>query len=384
MTAHQATGGQACSGSCSVGEPMLSWPIRTCLTPLSWVYGAAARLRAGGYRAGLFARHALPCRVISIGNVTVGGTGKTPVTIFVASRLIEHGYRVGILSRGYRRSGSQDMALVSDGRRTLLGPDEGGDEPYLIARRCPQAVVAVGADRARLGGWVLNRIPLDVLVLDDGFQHLSLDRDVNLLLLDASAPESMDQLLPAGRLREPLTAASRASAIVVTRAETPHSSAALLSRLARARVPARPTIQLRFFHEALTDLQGGTTTAIDGIRGARVVTGCGIANPRAFRRDVDRLHVTVVDEVAWPDHHRYSLRDAERLMDAIRRAHADYVLTTEKDAVKLAQLASGHELERLCRVVRLGVEVLDGAAELDRLLMVPRTGAQRDDPASRP
>ena len=158
--------------------------------------------------------------VISVGNLTVGGTGKTPVVIFLTEWLLAKGKRVAVLSRGYGRRSSSVQQLVSDGERVLVTSDDAGDEPYLIARRCPQAIVAVGADRFRLGQWVLERFPVDYFVLDDGFQHLSLHRTIDLLLLDATDIAGIQALLPVGRLREPLAAAARASAILFTRVES--------------------------------------------------------------------------------------------------------------------------------------------------------------------
>ncbi len=343
-------------------------PVRLCCTPLSWVYGAAVRLRAWLYRAGVLPTRRLPCRVISIGNLTVGGTGKTPVAIFIVGALLAKGYRVGVLSRGYRRSGTRAMVLVSDGRKILVNPEEGGDEPVLIASRCPQAVVAVGADRFQLGRWVLNQCPLDVLVLDDGFQHLGLARDVDMLLLDASARTSLEHLLPAGRLREPLTTASRASAFVITRSEHKEAGRDILSELARAGVPPRPVVRLRFVPEAVLDLHGRVAESLTHLKGRRAMIACALANPASFRREVESLGVTVLDTFRWPDHHAYTSGDVEHLLEAARRSAAQVVLTTEKDAVKLARVAAGGALEPMARVIRLGVEVVEGQGELDRLL----------------
>ncbi|MGH7167361.1 MAG: tetraacyldisaccharide 4'-kinase, partial [Nitrospiraceae bacterium] len=147
----------------------LRWPLRA----LAWPYGLAVRARTALYERGWLARRRLPCRVVSVGNLTVGGTGKTPVVISIAEWLLARGKRVGVLSRGYRRRSRAPQLLVSDGRTILEGPADAGDEPYLIAWRCPGAVVAVGADRYRLGRWVLERFPIDCFVLDDGFQHLA-------------------------------------------------------------------------------------------------------------------------------------------------------------------------------------------------------------------
>ena len=149
-------------------------------------YGVVARLRALLYYWGWFAQRKLPVPVLSVGNLTLGGTGKTPVVILLTDWLLAQGKRVAILSRGYRRTSADPYLLVSNGVRLLVGPNEAGDEPFLMAQRCPKAIVAVGADRYELGYWVMDRFPIDCLVLDDGFQHLGLFRDVNLLLVDAT------------------------------------------------------------------------------------------------------------------------------------------------------------------------------------------------------
>jgi tetraacyldisaccharide 4'-kinase len=155
--------------------------------------------------------------VVSVGNLTVGGTGKTPVVIRLADWLLSVGKRVAILSRGYRRASHAPMLMVSNGERLLATADEAGDEPYLMARRCPKAIVAVGADRYELGRWVLDQFQVDCVLLDDGFQHLRLHRDVNLLLVDATDVDGLRAIVPAGRLREFVGAAARATMIIVTR-----------------------------------------------------------------------------------------------------------------------------------------------------------------------
>ena len=152
-------------------------------------YGVVARLRALLYDWGWFDQRKLPVPVLSVGNLTLGGTGKTPVVIMLTDWLLAQGKRVAILSRGYRRTSMVQYLLVSNGERLLVGPNEAGDEPFLMAQRCPKAIVAVGADRYELGDWVLERFPIDCLVLDDGFQHQGLYRDVNLLLVDATDAE---------------------------------------------------------------------------------------------------------------------------------------------------------------------------------------------------
>src|SRR3989441_4685080 len=188
------------------------------LIPLSHLYGLAMLARAAVYARGLLKQQSLPCRVISVGNLTVGGTGKTPVVIALATALRDRGRKVGVISRGYKRRSRTSILEISDGRTLRGHPGDSGDEPFLIAQRCPGVPVAVGTDRPLVGRYLVDRFDLDTLVLDDGFQHLALRRDMDILVLDAGAPFGNGYLLPRGRLREPLSAMERASAVLVTRA----------------------------------------------------------------------------------------------------------------------------------------------------------------------
>src|SRR3989475_7376445 len=186
------------------------------LVPLSHLYGLAMRARAALYARGLLRQQILPCRVISVGNLTVGGTGKTPVVIALAAALRDRGRKVGVISRGYKRRSGTSILEISDGRTLRGHPEDSGDEPFLIAQHCLGVPVAVGADRPLVGRYLVDRFDLDSLVVDDGFQHLALRRDMDILVLDAGAPFGNGYLLPRGRLPEPLSGMERASAVLFT------------------------------------------------------------------------------------------------------------------------------------------------------------------------
>jgi len=334
------------------------WLLRLLSVP----YGLAVRVRAWGYAAGWLPSWRLPCRVISVGNLTVGGTGKTPVVIWLVQALLKRGLRVGVLSRGYKRQSGEEFLLVSDGKVVLAGPAEAGDEPHLIAARCPGAVVAVGADRYRAGLWVLKRCPLDCIVLDDGFQHLAVHRDVNLLLVDASAPDDLRDLLPAGRLREPLTAADRATLVLFTRMDQVRQQetiAPMVRTLGRADQP----VLVRFAPEAFVDIASGLSRGLDWVKGQTVALFSGIGNSESFRATIAGLGVTVADEVRFRDHHAYRRSDIDRLRAQAGCKGARVLITTEKDAVKVAPwLEAGDEMWAL----RLGTEILAGREQLER------------------
>jgi tetraacyldisaccharide 4'-kinase len=268
----------------------------------------------------------------------VGGTGKTPLVIVLVDWLLAQGKRVAILSRGYRRTSTDPYLLVSDGERLLANPKEAGDEPFLMAQRCPKAIVAVGADRYALGDWVLNRFSVDCLVLDDGFQHLGLYRDVNLLLVDATDAEGLAALVPSGRLREPLQAAARATAIVVTRADVPAQVTEVCHRL-RATLGTMPDpIQVVFRPESLVSVVTGTAQALSWSKGKTALLCSGVGHAGSFRSLVERMGIRILDEVAYADHHDYTSHDIERLRARAAELQAELIVTTEKDACKLASL----------------------------------------------
>lgn len=301
-------------------------------------YGAVARLRALLYYWGWFEQRRLPVPVVSVGNLTLGGTGKTPVVIQLVEWLLAQGTRVAILSRGYRRTSTDPYLLVSNGERLLIGPNEAGDEPFLMAQRCPKAIVAVGADRYELGCWVLDRFPVDCLILDDGFQHLGLYREVNLLLVDATDAEGLAALVPAGRLREPLQAAARASAIVVTRADVPAQVTEVGQRLQSAIGPMPDPIQVRFRPESFWSVVSGASQPLSWSRGKTALLCSGVGHAGSFRALVESIGVTVLDEVVYADHYAYRSQDVERLRARATTLQAELVVTTEKDACKLAAL----------------------------------------------
>src|SRR5207244_1242988 len=282
------------------------------LIPLSGLYGLAMRTRASLYARGLLKQQSLPCRVISVGNLTIGGTGKTPVVIALATALRDRGRKVGVISRGYKRRTRTSILEISDGRTVRGHPEDSGDEPFLIAQRCPGVPVAVGADRPLVGRYLLDGFGVDTLVLDDGFQNLALRRDVDILVLDAGAPFGNGYLLPRGRLREPLSAMERASAVLVTRA----SQAQRLDELkatVRAVAPAMPIWITDFSPSRVVQVGGSAAVEPSALKGERVLAVSGSGNPESFRRLLAAAGATVADHCVFPDHHAYSEYDLGRI-----------------------------------------------------------------------
>jgi len=318
-------------------------PVRTWLSGAAFFYGCIVRLRHWCYGQGWFASARLACHVISVGNLTVGGTGKTPIVIMLANWLQAEGRRVAVLSRGYKRAKGQDYLLVSDGVGMRANSADAGDEPFLIARRCPDTIVAVGADRAALGKWVLAHHAVDCIILDDGFQHLGLKRDLDVVLLDATDAEGLDAMVPAGRLREPLRGLARATAVVVTRAESRDGVEAVYGRLRASGFSIDDVIEVSFKPESLVSVQGDRVQSLEWARGKRVWLVSGIGNSAAFRRSATSIGVEVVGETAFQDHYAYRSSDVSGIRADMQAAGADLVLTTEKDAGKLSLLLQSQD-----------------------------------------
>lgn len=339
---------------------------RAVLLPLvvaSLLFRAVAALRGWLYGRGLLraARAAAP--VVSIGNVAVGGAGKTPAAIAVASRLARRGRRVAILSRGYGATRA-DPRVVSDGVALRLGAEEGGDEPVLLARRLPGVAVLCGPRRGALAPIATGDLGADALVLDDGFQHRALARDLDVVVLDAANPFGNGRLLPAGPNREPRSALRRAGLVWLSRVDQAEPAAVEgLRALARA-ATGRAPVESRHAPSDVLDGRLERSYGLGALRGARVVLLSGIARPGGFRRTVEGLGADVVAERRFPDHHRFTSAELAPILSA-SAADDVLVVTTEKDAVRLP---AGDAAHARLRVVRVEAEIVRGGEALDAAL----------------
>ena len=312
--------------------------LLSLLSPL-YRLGVAARLRL--YRAGVLRTHRLPHPVVSVGNLTTGGTGKTPLVMYLAQTLRQDGLHPAILTRGYRGTAERTGGLVSDGSRILLSTRESGDEAYLMASKLDGAPIAVGRTRSRTAGLVpgFGADPELVFLLDDGYQHLQLERDLDILVLDATDPFGGGKLLPGGRLREPLSALARADLVVVTRAHLPFDQEALETEI---RLRNRLAKIAYFYHDAiaLADVKTGVKLPVRHLFQKKVVAVCGIGNPDVFFKDLAHYQIDVVRSFSYRDHHLFTASDLDAVGQAARALGADAVVTTEKDAVRLPPDAS--------------------------------------------
>jgi tetraacyldisaccharide 4'-kinase len=290
------------------------------LWPLTLPYGAVSHLRARAYRKGILKQQHLDGIVISVGNLTTGGTGKTPMVLWIAGKLATEGKSVGILTRGYRGEPGSKDATNAEGREST------SDEVQLLKARLGDAVAfGVGADRFARGRELAKR-GVKWFVLDDGFQHLQLARDVDIVMIDATNPFGGGHLLPAGRLREPKAALARASVIVITRSNHSPAVEAAVRRDSDAPIfyaHAELDSVSAPFHPHLTE---------QDVRGKKLFAFCGIGNPQAFIADLRGWGFQIAGHSFFPDHHRYSRQDISEIETAARAAGAGGVICTEKDS----------------------------------------------------
>jgi len=337
-------------------------------------YRVGVEVRDWTFASGLRRIRRLPCPVVSIGNLTVGGTGKTPCTIALAQRLRGWGHAAGILLRGYGRHVS-GVTLAADDREVRSRWEAVGDEAMLLARRLPGVPVVVGASRFQAGQEVLRRFRLDVLLLDDGFQHRQLHRDLDLVMVDASDAFGGGRLLPRGRLREPVAALCRAQAIILTRSDQA-SDLPGLRRCLEQIVPGALQVLARHRPARLMRFPEGEEYPLASLGGRRVLAVSGIANPEAFHRTLTDLGAVVAGTLTFPDHHPYGPADLARVGRGADEARADLVITTEKDALRMPAWDGGGRPDRPLRVLCVDLEIIEGAEALDALLTRSVGGAR--------
>ena len=311
------------------------------LTPLSYIYAVVIRTRGWLYHCRILKQKQLPCTVISVGNIASGGTGKTPAVIWIARHLRSEGFQVGVLLRGYGREDHHSISVVSDGKQILTPVTESGDEAGMLARKLPGVSVVVGSDRYTAG---LEVIRLwghteGVLILDDGFQHRQLARDLDILTIDSTQPFGTGRLLPTGTLREPKTALRRTDILLLTRtdlAAEPINFERFVQRKQVFQTCHQPT--------RLYQLSTREECELDLLKGRCILAVCGIGNPEAFVGTLRQFEPKAVELLAFPDHHRYLSADFSDINEMARKVGADLIVTTEKDSQKLESFAASMQL----------------------------------------
>lgn len=344
--------------------------LRGILYGLSFIYERIVQLRLYLYRKRIFREHTLGCLVISIGNLTVGGTGKTPIVEKFARALQSGGRRVAILSRGYKsvprpsprgwfyrlRHGMENPPrVVSDGKSLLLDSLTAGDEPYMLAHNLKDVIVLVDKDRVKSGLMAIDKWKVDTLLLDDGLQYLHLKHRLDIVLVDRQAPFGNEFLLPRGTLREPPRNLRRASYVFITKS-TGESNEALVARIRRYNRTAE-IIECAHKPLYLENILTGEILPLERLRGTFIGSICGIAAPESFEGGLRRLGARVDLAKNYIDHHRYTEAEMQSFINRCLRRDLEMIVTTEKDAVRMPRLS---ETPVPIYFLRVEIEILSG------------------------
>ena len=307
-------------------------PLRLILSFLSLFYRAAVFVRNRMYDLGILKETMLPCKVVSIGNITVGGTGKTPAVIMLAKMLLAKGYRPAVLSRGYGGKAKSAVNVVSDGTIILMSQAEAGDEPIMIAKSAAGVPVITGPKRAETGRYAIENLKADVLILDDGFQHRGMHRDVDIVILDRERPFGNCRLLPGGPLREPPEALQRAN-LILWRDSVPDGRYPRYCELGIG--VFLPVLSLYLEPRDIVNAGTGEVYPLDNAKGKKVCAFAGIASPASFKRTLETLGWELAAFIEFPDHYPYTKDDISNIREQCAASSSDIIVTTEKDGVRL-------------------------------------------------
>ena len=356
--------------------------IRRVLGCAAVVFSQAVRIRFWMYRHGFLRRSWPGCMVISIGNITVGGTGKTPIVEVFARALTNGGRKVAVVSRGYkshspswkwrrkhRRAMKTPTRIVSDGKTVLLNARIAGDEPYMLAKNLPGVVVVTDPDRIRGGRYAIREFGIDTIILDDGMQHVRMQRQIEVVLLDATCPFGYEHLLPRGLLREPLTGLKRASHIIITKSKGIELEP-IIARLREYNTRAE-IITCYYEPVELVNIHSGAGSPVSELQGQNIFVMAGIAQPDGFIRQLKELGAIVQRVYRYADHHRFRREEIRHVYKRARNWHADAIVITEKDAVRFSHRAGAEELPCPVYYLKVAVKITAGEEEFtDSILRI--------------
>jgi len=341
----------------------------------SVIYAMGVRTKLYLYQYGILQQHKLDCQVISLGNITVGGTGKTPTAQRLATLIQRMGYRVVILNRGYRAGWNGQVGLVSDGQKIYMTVTEAGDEAYLLAKSLPGVPVVIGKNRIITGQYAVKQLKADVVILDDGYQHWQLARDLDIVLIDALNMFGNNFLLPRGTLREPLPNLSRAQVFLLTKVDQSNDYARDMIHDTLARYNDKALVvesihQPKCFVEIEEWYKGLRTTdvALETIRNQKVVALSAIGNPSSFEQTILDIGVAEVCGVRYADHHDYTMAEMQEIMQRGVDEHAYALITTEKDAVKIPPEFIHSDRPLPLYVLSIAVHFTEGYEELMKII----------------
>lgn len=343
------------------------------LKGISFIFLSVVSVRYFFYKTGLLRRFPLGVQVISIGNVTAGGTGKTPVTEIFARTLAAQGRKVAILSRGYRRKEApfwqrlftqvvEPPLVVSDGKHVLLDSETGGDEPYMLASNLPGVAVVVDRNRVKAGRYAVNRLGCNTIILDDGFQYQKLKHSIEVVLVDSTNPFGNGNMLPRGILREPARHLKRADIIFLTKCRGDVTE--VREEIRRYNKTAE-IVECNHTPKVLKDVWSREEYSLDWLKGKTTCTLSGIASPKGFENSLRRLGAKVVWCERYADHHRYASSEILYALNRTADMNADALVTTEKDAVRFPRFET---TPVKCLYLRIAIEILSGAENFTSII----------------
>ncbi len=339
------------------------------------IYRRLVHLKLQGYKAGIFQKKRLGCYVISLGNITVGGTGKTPTAQYLAAAIRDRGYRVVILNRGYRAKWRGDVGIVSDGQKLYMDATEAGDEAFMLAKHLPNVPVLIGAERALTGKYAMEHFGAEVAILDDGYQHWQLARDLDILLVDAVNVFGNGYMLPRGTLREPIAHIERADVCILTKVDQAvgnsrehikntirkyNQKAQILESIHRPRC----FVEIKDWHQNIT----GEGVDIKMLSQKRVMAVSAIGNPMSFEQTLFDIGVKIVESLRFPDHHEYTTKELQDVLDKALSLDAEAIVITEKDAVKIPFTIIEAKVPIPVFVICVEVTFREGREEFDKEL----------------
>jgi tetraacyldisaccharide 4'-kinase len=339
-------------------------PVRAIAYALSLFYRLIIKSRNWLYDHHLFMEVKLSCPVISVGNITVGGTGKTPCVIMLAQSLKELGFKPAVLSRGYGSKSTEPVNIISDGNKIILSDELAGDEPLLMARSLKDIPVITGPRRILTGQTAINKFGADVLICDDAFQHRQLFRDINIVLLDSKRPWGNGHVLPRGSLREPYTELHRANVIILTRSDYSDNSNYFMDE--EVWLKGIPLFRSR--HKAKDIVQGNLTNSksVSSLKGKKVYAFAGIAQPQSFRNSLLAAEAQIVSFDIFPDHHRYNRKELDQIKNNFLKNNADFLITTEKDGMRLSEFK---DILETVYFLRIEMEILPDKILLEDFIL---------------
>jgi tetraacyldisaccharide 4'-kinase len=317
------------------------------------------------YDRGVLQAIRVPVPVISVGNMTTGGTGKTPVVEYLVRQCLTQGRKVAVISRGYKRE-TKGTVVVSDGRQVLADMAQAGDEPFQVAQKFSQIVVIVDEQRARGAQFAVGQFHVDVIILDDGFQHRALKRDLDIVMIDGQQSLAPTQMLPAGRRREPLNGLRRADIVAFSRADNVTKQADELRPYG-----LKLFMNIRYRPVRLHHYLGSEIIELSALKETSCVAFCGIGNPHSFEQTLREIRIDVKHFASYADHHRFSISDIESIKHQANQLKVNVIITTEKDAVRLKGLSLGGQTNTLqLYYLEVEAEITEGAPVLEEKLNI--------------